>query len=154
MGTIVKHEHYMLHLFWNPPFCASTVSGCRCCWIHRYVAAPQYTVHIRVCMRYVKRVRGFKYMDMVWQTKLTKNSTFQKIVANLSQLMSFFLLGFCPTAIHLCVLPLRKKNSENLRKSRRVFQRNLQPRGYGLSKTKCHHLCCDLDWVGVQKGSF
>ncbi len=36
----MKHEHYLAHLFWNPPFCASTVSWCRCCRIHRYVAAP------------------------------------------------------------------------------------------------------------------
>jgi hypothetical protein len=25
-----KHEHYHMHLFRNPPFCASTVSWCRC----------------------------------------------------------------------------------------------------------------------------
>jgi hypothetical protein len=25
----VRHEHYLAHLFWNPPFCASTVSWCR-----------------------------------------------------------------------------------------------------------------------------
>jgi hypothetical protein len=32
-------------LFRNPPFCASTVSGCRCCRIHRYVAT-QFLKHI------------------------------------------------------------------------------------------------------------
>ncbi len=30
-----------MHLFWNPPFCASTVLWCRRCRIHRYVAAPR-----------------------------------------------------------------------------------------------------------------
>ncbi len=35
------HEHYLAHLFWNPPFCASTVSWCRRCRIHCYVAAQK-----------------------------------------------------------------------------------------------------------------
>jgi hypothetical protein len=37
---VVKHEHYLAHLFWNPPFCASIVSWCRRCRIFRYVVAP------------------------------------------------------------------------------------------------------------------
>ncbi len=43
--AVLKHEHYLAHLFWNPPFCASTVSWCRRCRIHRYVAAPQKLAH-------------------------------------------------------------------------------------------------------------
>ncbi len=42
-GKVAKHEHYIyciMHLLWNAPFCASTVSGCRCCRIHCYVALP------------------------------------------------------------------------------------------------------------------
>ncbi len=57
-GAVVKHEHYQMHLFRKPPFCASNDSWCRCWRIHRYVAASVWGLGCYQVHR-VHRVPGF-----------------------------------------------------------------------------------------------
>ncbi len=81
--AIVRHEHYLVHLFWNPPFCASTVSWCRRCRIHRYVAAP--IIHI-LADKNKLIANGNKLQNNTWPSVL-RGCTFHyinKIIQNVS----------------------------------------------------------------------
>ncbi len=135
----MRHEHYLVHLFWNPPFCTSTVSWYRRCRIHRYVAAP--IIHILADQNKLIE-NGNKLQNKTWPSvlsgctfhyinKIIQNVSFKGTVSREILLLVFFHESSFPEpfiialgSIQICS-KIRTLSCEYLRKFSKNLKRSL-----------------------------